>query len=221
MTKITDADLLRIMDAENNMWQGVLDGSIENVNQSSRWGIHKEDIFLTCNKQAFEAWLLENYPLREYESKPQGAEFFIDLVKFEFVCLRDDNVKYRYSFVITEPSNQPQVREQLLREARNTFETSGQKTAQVGAEIPLIEDPTDQKESDKMTEETKNKFIDAYHIYLTMCEEYKGDVLDGASQNAKPSIQDFRARVISEMNWKVGDRRLRDVITYGKANLNK
>lgn len=74
---------------------------------------------------------------------------------------------------------------------------------------------------DKMTKSTKDNFRIAWEIYLTMCEEYKNDVLDGASQKAKPNIQDFRARVINDMNWSVGDRRLRDVIAYGEAKLIK
>ena len=120
MTKNTDAMLARIMDAESNMWQGVVDGSIETVN-SSGWNIHEEEMILTCNKQEFETWLFDRYLLRDYESTPQSGEGFIDLVKFEFVCLLATPGRYKYSFILTEPLNDPQIRQQLLEAARTEF----------------------------------------------------------------------------------------------------
>ena len=197
MTKISDANLSRIMDAERNMLQGVLDGSIKNVNLSSGWGIHEEEIFLTCNKQVFETWLLENYLLREYESNPQSAEFFIDLVKFEFVCLRADNGKYRYSFVITEQSNNPQIREQLLGAARNTFEASEGKAAQVGAEKAKTQEPNGAA-VEVLSEETRalNRLAELWVAY---------------NQNQRISKND-------DMKWFIGENAKAVGLSYVTVN---
>lgn len=70
-------------------------------------------------------------------------------------------------------------------------------------------------------ERTKKKFKKAWKIYQDMCKEYEAEVLDGQSNTRKPTIQDFRTRVISEMKWQVGERRLSTVIKLGEAELLK
>jgi hypothetical protein len=73
----------------------------------------------------------------------------------------------------------------------------------------------------RLSEGTKIKFRKAWKIYQEMSREYQNDVLDGASTRAKPTTTDFRARVLARMKWKVGERRLRDVINLGEAGLIK
>jgi hypothetical protein len=73
----------------------------------------------------------------------------------------------------------------------------------------------------RMKPQTKAKFRKAWRIYQSMCKEYKKQVLDGWSTQAKPTIQDFRVRVVNDTNWSVGERRLREVINLGEANIIK
>ncbi len=52
-----------------------------------------------------------------------------------------------------------------------------------------------------------------------MNQEYRQDVLDGISKKAKPKMSDFRARVIAQMDWDVGERTLSTVKRLGEAGL--
>jgi hypothetical protein len=68
----------------------------------------------------------------------------------------------------------------------------------------------------KSSECSKRYIRQAWRIHLQMREEYRQDVLDSASQRAKPSIQDFHERVLAEMSWDEGIRRLQEMIAMGE-----
>jgi hypothetical protein len=72
---------------------------------------------------------------------------------------------------------------------------------------------------DRLNEETKTKFRTAWKIYQNMLREYQNEVLDGVSKKSQPTVQDFRARILVKMGWKVGERRLYEVIELGEAGL--
>ena len=74
---------------------------------------------------------------------------------------------------------------------------------------------------EKMGEKTQERFSRAWKIYRKMCKDYEEDVLDSASQKPKPTVQDFQVRVLKELHWKVGERRLRTVISYGEDGIIK
>jgi hypothetical protein len=68
-----------------------------------------------------------------------------------------------------------------------------------------------------LTPATRLKFRQAWIIYQQMSREYQKNALDGVSIKAKPTIHDFRARILHKMGWKVGERRLWQVIAMGEA----
>lgn len=68
---------------------------------------------------------------------------------------------------------------------------------------------------------TIGNFKKAWAIWNKMLKEYEEEVLDNASKLAKPKVQDFRARVVQEMKWRVTERRLQTVIQLGEAKLLK
>ena len=71
------------------------------------------------------------------------------------------------------------------------------------------------------TEKTLNNYIQAWQIWGKMGKEYEEDILGGHSKQKKPKMEDFRDRVIAEMNWNVGIKTLSNVISLGKAGLLK
>jgi len=72
-----------------------------------------------------------------------------------------------------------------------------------------------------LTPATRLKFRQAWIIYQQMSREYRTEVLDGLSNKPQPTLQDFRARILKKMTWKVGERRLREVIQLGQAGCIK
>jgi hypothetical protein len=80
---------------------------------------------------------------------------------------------------------------------------------------------TPRQQWQKSSERSKRNIRQAWKIHLQMQDEYRQDVLDGASQRAKPTLQDFRDRVLAEMSWNVGTRRLQEVIAMGEAGVIK
>ena len=177
---------------------------------------HQEDIYLVCDKREFRAWFERQYPThaKHYRDTPEGAIFSINLIQFTFAYL-PDNGRYKYSFAVIEPTGYAKIREEFIGTVRNTFEVIHATLVSGGA---VNEDlfqlmPKDQK--------TKDHFRKAWGIWNKMVKEYKKDVLDQASNKAKPKIQDLRTRVIREMNWKVSERRLQTVIQLGEAKLIK
>jgi hypothetical protein len=78
---------------------------------------------------------------------------------------------------------------------------------------------TPRQQWQKSSNRSKRYIRQAWQIYLQMQEEYRQDVLDGATQHAKPSIQDFHDRLLAEMSWNVGIRRLQEVIAMGEAGV--
>lgn len=65
--------------------------------------------------------------------------------------------------------------------------------------------------------ETLQHYKHAWQIWLEMIDEYQLDVLDGRSKKSKPTMEDFRARVIYELGWEVGERTLHIVKRLGNA----
>jgi len=96
------------------------------------------------------------------------------------------------------------------------------ETAQGGVESPKKQlEKVDLSRLVPKDKKTKSNFKKAWAIWSKMLKEYEEEVLDNASKQAKPKIQDFRAKVIQEMKWKVSERRLQTVIQLGEAKLLK
>ena len=65
-------------------------------------------------------------------------------------------------------------------------------------------------------ESTCKLYRRAWKLWLIMITEYEYDVIDARTKKSKPSMEDFRARVISELDWQVSTRTLSSVKRLGK-----
>jgi hypothetical protein len=72
-----------------------------------------------------------------------------------------------------------------------------------------------------MKPKTQKRFKDAWKKYQQMCREYAKIALEESSKKSKPTIEEFRTKIIYEMKWHVSPRRLSQVIEFGRANILK
>jgi hypothetical protein len=72
----------------------------------------------------------------------------------------------------------------------------------------------------KMTSNTKENFRKAAKTYRQMEKEYQDFVLDGGTKKAKPTLKEWRQRLIDQkVEWNVSESRLQDVLDMLSAGI--
>jgi len=69
------------------------------------------------------------------------------------------------------------------------------------------------------TEETREKWKQAYAIYVDRHEKYKEEVLDGRSKKASPSLSDLKIAILNDMDYDIDEKTIRNIIKVGDADL--
>ncbi len=142
--------------------------------------------------------------LHELETHNLTFSVFLDTDGIKALCGGDDAMFHRslqyYQGLITE------LRTALLR----VFDK------------PKKQKHTARKPWDQLKSETQRTYREAWAIYLVMCKEYAGYVLDGQTRTAKPTISDWKVRVLQKVRksgkaWNVTERTLETVRSYGEA----